>query len=91
MDNKTALKQPQKAAIDRTKIARNCYKSAAFLLKFEWILYILDTLMDDTTSEDVHRSFHDVLGGKNNLKTKKNVQKMSKIAIAIYFCNIHFM
>ena len=60
------------------KIARNCSKSAAFLLKFEWILYILDTLMDDTTSEDVHRSFHDVLGGQNNLKTKKMYRKWAK-------------
>ena len=47
--------------------------------------------MDDMTSWDVHKSCHDVLGGQDNLKTQKNVQKMSKIAIAIYLCNVHFM
>ena len=43
------------------------------------------------SSEDVHKSCHDVLGGQSKLKTQKSVQKMSKIAIAIYFCNIHFV
>ena len=50
-------------------------------------LYILKTSMDNTISEDVHRSFHDVLGGQDNLKTQK---KMSKIGIPIYLYNIDF-
>ena len=47
--------------------------------------------MDDMNSDDVYKSCHDVLGGQDSLKTQKRVQKMSKIAIEIYFCNINFM
>ena len=42
-------------------------------------------------SENVRKSCCDVLGGQDSLKIQKSVQKMSKIAIAFYFCNIHFM
>ena len=45
--------------------------------------YIRKTSMDDMNYKDVHKSCHDVLGGQDNLKTEKSVQKISKIAIAI--------
>jgi hypothetical protein len=53
-------------------------------------LYILKSSLDNMTSEDVHRNCHDVFEGQDNLKTQKNVEKMSKIAISIYLCNILF-
>ena len=53
-------------------------------------LYIFKTSFDDMNLEDVHRNCHDVFEGQDNLKTQKNVEKMSKIAISIYLCNILF-
>ena len=70
------------------KLRETAKKRPRFCSCLNEFLYILKTSLDNMTSEDVHRNCHDVLEGQDNLKTQKNVEKMSKIAISIYLCNI---